>query len=140
MWQWRESPRDEWQFYSDIENAIIEDVYNVHGKQVKLDNNIKIDLKKNIQIDENKKNNKSLEIRRVDDSKVSSIANRQRRNDRFCSTPKMIFNNTSSNTSFAASDWNGSRFVFEWQMKFVFHQLYIHWKKKLCSFLFLKMF
>jgi len=55
MWQWRHSPREKCQSYSDIENAIIEDVYNRDGKQVKLDKNILIDLKKSIQFDTNKK-------------------------------------------------------------------------------------
>jgi hypothetical protein len=118
MWQWRQSSHDEWQFYSDIENSIIEDVHHRNGKQVKLDNNITIDLKKNIQFDANKKDSKQTMVRRLDDTEASSITNRQRRTDRFCSTPKMISNNTNSNTSFSASDWNGSRFVFEWHMRF----------------------
>jgi hypothetical protein len=120
MWQWRQSPRDGWQSYSDIENALIEDVYNRDGKQVKLDNNKLIDLKKSIQFHTNKKDSKQTEIRRLDDTEASSITNRERRNDRFCSIPKMISNNTSSNTSFGAGDWNGSRFVFEWHMRLDF--------------------
>jgi hypothetical protein len=50
MWQWRQSSRDEWQSYSDIENSIIEDVYHQNGKEVKLDNKIIIDLKKKYSI------------------------------------------------------------------------------------------
>jgi hypothetical protein len=103
MWQWRQSSRDEWQFYSDIENAIIEDVHNRGGERVELDDNITIDLKKGIRFDaKNPKSNKSAEIRRCDDEEAFSI--RDRRSDRFCSTPKMISNNTSSNASFAGDE------------------------------------
>jgi len=121
MWQWRESSHDEWQSYSDIENSIIDDAYHRDDKRVELDNNITIDLKKSVQIDtNNKKGSKPVEIRRCNDAETSSTTDRKRRSDRFCSTPKMISNNTNSNTPFGAADWNGSQFVFEWQMRFVF--------------------
>ncbi|CAF1387742.1 unnamed protein product [Adineta steineri] len=94
MWQWRKSSRDIWQSYSDIENAIIEDAYHQNDKQVELDNNITIDLKKNIQFDSNKKkDNKSMEIRRHNNEEASSssfITDRKRRSERFCLPPKMI--------------------------------------------------
>ncbi len=132
MWQWRQSSRDEWNAYSDIENALIEDVYKRNGKRVELDNNVMIDLKKGIQFDGNNKDSKRAEIRRLDHAEASSTINRRQRNDRFCSTPKMISDNKSSNTSFSTGDWMGSRFVFEWQMKFVL-QL-IHSFEKILSF------
>jgi hypothetical protein len=121
MWQWRQSSGAEWKFYSDIENAIIEDVHNRGGERVELDNNVTIDLKKGVQLDaKNKKGNQPSEIRRCNDEEAFPRRDRNRQSDRFSSTPKMISNNKNSNTSFGSGDWNGSRFVFEWQMRSVF--------------------
>ncbi|CAF1069638.1 unnamed protein product [Adineta steineri] len=80
---------------------------------------------KNIQFDSNKKkDSKLIEVRRYNDEEASSsssfITNRKRRSERFCLPPKMISNNKSSNTSVNVADWNGSKFVFEWHMRFVF--------------------
>ncbi|CAF0846009.1 unnamed protein product [Adineta steineri] len=61
-----------------------------------------------------------MEIRRYNNEEASSssfITDRKRRSERFCLPPKMISNNKSSNTSVNVADWNGSKFVFEWQMR-----------------------
>jgi len=122
MWQWRQSRNEEWHLYSDIENAIIENAHKCGNKQVELDNNVIIDLKKNIQKNDK---NKSIEIRRVsidgNNEAATSDANRKRRSDRFCSAPKMVSNDTNINSPFGAGDWNGSKFVFEWQMRLDFY-------------------
>jgi hypothetical protein len=123
MWQWRQSRNDEWHLYSDIENEIIENAHKCGNKQVELDNNVIVDLKKSIQKNDN---NKSIEIRRVSidrNNKAAAAAsdeNRKRRS-RFYSAPKMISNDTNINLPFGAGDWNGSKFVFEWQMRLDFY-------------------
>ena len=104
-WQWRQSRNDEWHLYSDIENAIIENASKSSHKQVELDNNVILDLKKSIQRNDK---NKSAEIRRVsvngNNEIMDSVENRTRRSDRFCSTPKMVSNDTNTNSPFGAGD------------------------------------
>ena len=112
MWQWRQSSNEEWQLYSDIENAIVETAHQRGDKQVQLDNGVIVDLKK----DRHQTNKQSAELRRV--SPEAAVEDRQRRSDRFCSAPKLDVKETSSNVPFGAGDWNGSKFVFEWQMRF----------------------
>ncbi|CAF1643124.1 unnamed protein product [Rotaria magnacalcarata] len=120
MWQWRQSQSNEWQNYSDIETAIIEDVYNRHGNRVELEDNVVVDLKQGLQMNNanKKKNEKAVEIRRLstDCDDAETFRNRRQRNDRFCSAPQME-QNTNANSSLGAANWNGSQFVFEWQMK-----------------------
>ncbi|CAF4319443.1 unnamed protein product [Rotaria magnacalcarata] len=112
MWQWRQSQSNEWQNYSDIETAIIEDVYNRHGNCVELEDNVVVDLKQGLQMNNanKKKNEKAVEIRRLstDCDDAETFRNRRQRNDRFCSAPQME-QNTNANSSLGAANWNGSQ-------------------------------
>lgn len=121
MWQRREARQQSWKTYSDIESLIIENVYKNGGQRVELENILVIDLKKGLQIDANsKKNDKPAEIRRLllNCEDVKTYRNRTERNDRF-TLPPQIMDNTNDSSSLGAANWNGSRFVFEWQMRYV---------------------
>ncbi|CAF4015454.1 unnamed protein product [Rotaria sordida] len=119
MWQWRQSHQQPWQTYSDIESSMIEDVYNHGGQRVELENNVLVDVKKGLHIvADSKKNDKPAEIRRLslDCEDAKAYRNRAERNDRF-TLPPQIMDNTNDSSSLGAGNWNGSRLVFEWQMR-----------------------